>query len=126
VLKFCEEAEISPQFYYSVIRGEAKSVKAETLERIQNALGETYPGWDSDPTGSATAPPKSSPKRRREAVTVAVVDTQVIPDGTRVRVPAGWEAEVIGCEGNGRYQVRFLTGIPGQTDTYLASMLKIC
>ena len=61
------------------------------------------------------------------AVSVAHVeaDPQTIPDGTRVKVPSGWEAEIVGYAGGDRYHLRFLTGIKGQTDVYPARMLAV-
>ncbi|MEP1079171.1 hypothetical protein NDI52_27560 [Leptolyngbya sp. PL-A3] len=61
------------------------------------------------------------------AVSVAQVeaDPQTIPDGTQVKVPSGWEAQIIGYAGGDRYHLRFLTGIKGQTDIYPARMLTV-
>jgi hypothetical protein len=61
------------------------------------------------------------------AISVAQVGAapQTIPNGTRVKVPSGWEAEIIGYAGGDRYHLRFLTGIKGQTDVYPARMLTV-
>ena len=45
----CREAEITTQYFYDVLR-DKKSIRLDTLERIETAIGESYPAaWRDSP-----------------------------------------------------------------------------
>lgn len=91
------------------------------VEALARSLGWTppQPKKPARKSGGKRGDRHTSPSGKTAA------DVQTVPDGTRVKVPAGWNAEIIGYEGNGRYQVRFLDGITGATDTYPRFMLEV-
>jgi len=106
-----EEMEISrTEVIERLIRSKCLSV--ETLSQITPARS------DDDPP--------AAPKRRHRGEAIAIdKDVQGIPNGTRVKVPSGWEAEITSYAGGDRYNLKMLTGVPGLEDTYPDQMLEV-
>jgi len=109
-----EEMEISrTEVIERLIRSNCLNV--ETLRQITPAKSEDIP-----------PPPSAKSKRRRGGEAIATEkDVQGIPNGTRVKVPRGWEAVVTGYLGEGRYSIRYDTGLPGDEDEYPLHLLTV-
>lgn len=72
-------------------------------------------------------PTTSTPRRQRRSdrTPARSTDVQGIPNGTKVKVPRGWEAVITGYLGENRYAICYSTGLPGQEDSYPAHCLTV-